>query len=255
MPPPSGFARAICLERDKVANFDAYPFAIPAICSLDRLPLNPAVTFFIGENGTGKSTLLEALAVRWGFNAEGGSRNFRFSTHASHSALHHFLSIERGSRYPSDGYFLRAESFYNVATELEKLDQDYGLIPKIGPAYGGVHLHEQSHGQSFFALLKNRLHGDGFYLFDEPEAALSPNRQMSAITLIDDLVRRGSQLVIATHSPILLAYPNATIYEFGEAGIRTIRYTETEHFQVTRDFLNRHEKMLSILMGDLPNLE
>lgn len=254
MLPSSGFLRALRLEREGVPDFEKYPFAIPAIRELERLELHRAVTFFVGENGSGKSTLLEALAVRCGFNPEGGSKNFRFDTRASHSELFRHLRIEKGVRHPSDGYFLRAESFYNLATEIENLYQGYGLGPPIGPAYGGEGLHEQSHGQSFFSLLTNRLHGDGVYLFDEPEAALSPQRQMSALTLIDDLVQRGSQLVIATHSPILLAYPEAVIYEFSDAGIRPIAYTDTEHYRVTRDFLNRHEKMLAILLGRLPGL-
>ena len=254
MLPHTGFIKALRFERGGVPDLSGYPFAIPAIATLERLALHPAVTFFVGENGSGKSTLLEALAVKSGFNAEGGGRNFQFATRVSHSALHQHLVLERGYRKPSDGYFLRAESFYNLATEIENLDQGYGLGQPIGPAYGGEGLHEQSHGQSFFAVMMNRLHGDGVYLFDEPEAALSPQRQMSALTLIDDLVRRGSQLVIATHSPILLAYPEATIYEFGDEGIRAIEYTETEHFRVTRDFLNRHEKMLGILLGRLPGV-
>lgn len=255
MLPPSGFIRALRLNREGVRDFGAYPFAIPAIREMERLELHRAVTFFVGENGSGKSTLLEALAVRCGFNSEGGSKNFRFDTRASHSELYRHLTVERSARHPSDGFFLRAESFYNVATELENLDQDYGFhLPTVGPAYGGSRLHEQSHGQSFFSLLTHRLHGDGVYLFDEPEAALSPQRQMSALTLIDDLVRKGSQLVIATHSPILLAYPEAVIYEFSDAGIRPIAYTDTEQFRVTRDFLNRHEKMLAILLGRLPGV-
>ena len=255
MLPPSGFIRALRLNREGVRDFGTYPFAIQAIREMERLELHRAVTFFVGENGSGKSTLLEALAVRCGFNPEGGSKNFRFDTRASHSELYRHLTVERSARHPSDGFFLRAESFYNVATELENLDQDYGFhLPTVGPAYGGSGLHEQSHGQSFFSLLTNRLHGDGVYLFDEPEAALSPQRQMSALTLIDDLVRKGSQLVIATHSPILLAYPEAVIYEFSDAGIRPIAYTDTEQFRVTRDFLNRHEKMLAILLGRLPGV-
>jgi predicted ATPase len=250
--PRTGFVAAVRLERERVPSYAEYPFSIGAIAAFERLQLHPAVTFFIGENGMGKSTLLEALAVRYGFNAEGGSRNFRFGTRESHSALYEYLRLERGPRRPSDGYFLRAESFYNVATEIENLDEDPGLGPPIGPAYGGRGLHEQSHGQSFFALLLNRLRGNGFYLFDEPEAALSPQKQMSALTLIDQLVQSGSQLVIATHSPIIMAYPDATIYEFQESAIRELRYEETEHFQVTRDFLNRHEKMLGILLNRLP---
>ncbi len=252
MLPRTGFVGAIRLNRDNVPGYDSYPFCIPAIRTLERLPLHPAVTFLIGENGMGKSTLIEAIAVRYGFNAEGGSRNFRFDTRASHSPLHQHLVLERGPRRPSDGYFLRAESFYNVATYIEEIDSDPMYAPPIGPAYGGRGLHEQSHGQSFFALLTNRLHGDGFYIFDEPEAALSPQRQMSALTLIDGFVQTGSQLVIATHSPIIMAYPDAFIYELSEEGIRRVQYEETEHFQVTRDFLNRHEKMLSILLNRLP---
>jgi predicted ATPase len=252
MLPRTGFVDAVRLTRKAVPTFDTYPFCIPAIRSLERLKLHPAVTFIVGENGMGKSTLIEAIAVRYGFNAEGGSRNFRFDTRASHSELSKHLILERGPRRPSDGYFLRAESFYNVATEIENLDAEPSSGPPIGPAYGGRGLHEQSHGQSFFALLINRLHGDGFYIFDEPEAALSPQKQMSALTLIDGLVQSGSQLVIATHSPIIMAYPESYIYELSEDGISRVQYEETEHFQVTRDFLNRHEKMLSILLNRLP---
>jgi predicted ATPase len=249
--PTAGFVRAIRLKRDEVPSFDAYPFSIPAIRTLDRLKLHPAVTFLIGENGMGKSTLIEALALRSGLNAEGGSRNFNFKTRASHSDLHRYLVLEKSHPYPKDVYFLRAESFYNVATEIERLDEGQGG-PPIGPAYSDRGLHEQSHGQSFFALLMNRLRGDGFYIFDEPEAALSPKRQMSALVRIDDLVKCRSQLVIATHSPILLAYPDAVIYELSDDGIHERKYEETDNFRVTRDFLNRHEKLLSILLERLP---
>lgn len=257
MLPHPGFIKALRLNRDEV-DCGVFPFSLPAIRTLERLELNSAVTFFVGENGSGKSTLLEAIAVRAGFNAEGGGRNFRFDTRASHSDLRRRLVLERSFRHPKDGYFLRAESLYNVATEIEKLDAEpsWGTyLPPIIDSYGGKGLHEQSHGQSFFSLLTNRLGGDGLYLFDEPEAALSPQRQMSALTIFDNLVRAGSQLIIATHSPILLAYPGATIYGFGEHGIRSVHYTETEQFQVTRDFLNRHEKMVGILLGRLPGVD
>jgi len=255
MLPHSGFLRAIRLNRDEVADWKQYPFAIPAVRKLKRLEFHPAVTFFVGENGSGKSTLLEAIAVRSGFNAEGGSKGFNFTTSASHSELHQRLVLERGIRYPEDGYFLRAESLYNVATEIENLDAVVPPtmnVPPIGRAYGRDGLHEQSHGQAFFSVIRNRLRYKGLYLFDEPEAALSPQRQMSALTLIDDMVQRGSQVIIATHSPILLAYPQATIYEFGDHGIRKVAYTETEQYKVTRDFLNRHEKMVGYLLGKLP---
>ncbi len=254
--PASGFIRAIRLRREAVPNFDEYPFSIPAIRSLERLPLHPKVTFLIGENGMGKSTLAEALAVRYRINPEGGSRNFNFATRPSHSVLHEYLTIEQEPRYPTECFFLRAESFYNVATHVDQLlefgPQDEISRRKFINSYGGSSLHEKSHGQSFFAILKTRLRGNGVYIFDEPESALSPQRQMSALTLIDDLVRRGSQFIIATHSPILMSYPEATIYELGENGIRERKYEETEHFQVTRDFLNRHEQMLSILLERLP---
>jgi predicted ATPase len=188
-----------------------------------------------------------------GFNAEGGSRNFNFNTRPSHSALYKAITAERGIKRPRDGYFLRAESFYNLATEIERLDSNVGLTyfpPPVIDSYGGGGLHEQSHGESFFALLNNRLRGNGLYIFDEPEAALSPRRQMSLLTLMHGLVKKSSQFIISTHSPILLAYPNAQIYSLTTCGMKKIRYTETEHFQITRDFLNRHEKMLEILLKE-----
>jgi predicted ATPase len=198
------------------------------------------VTFFIGENGTGKSTLLEALAVSAGFNAEGGSRNFRFSTRATHSNLHEHLQLIRSGLRPHDGYFLRAESFYNVATAAE----DYGVTG----FYGGDSLHAQSHGESFMALVLNRLKGKCLYFFDEPEAALSPTRQLSLMVAMQGLVERGSQFVIATHSPILLGYPEAEILQFGDGPIRPVPYKETEHYVVTRAFLEHPERMFQELM-------
>lgn len=206
------------------------------------------MTFFIGENGSGKSTLLEAIAVKLKFNPEGGSRDHTVSTRVTHSPLHEFLSLDRRGHF-TDGWFLRAESFYNVASEIEETEEDYGNGPPFR-AYGGKSLHAQSHGEAFLSLLTNRLQGDGVYLFDEPEAALSPQRQLSVLTLLHRLVYHRSQLVIATHSPILLAYPHARIYEFGEHGLREMRYEETEHFRITRDFLNRPERMLEILLGE-----
>ncbi len=246
-----GFVSTLRLRRDEVPGFNDYPFHIPAIRSLDRLELHPAVTFFIGENGSGKSTLLEALAVKLRFNAEGGSSDHTVSTRVTHSPLHDFLSLDRHGHF-TDGWFLRAESFYNVASEIEEAEETFGSQSPGPPyrAYGGKSLHAQSHGESFLALLTNRLQGDGVYLFDEPEAALSPQRQLSVLTLLHRLVYHRSQLVIATHSPILLAYPHARIYEFGPHGIRETRYEETEHFLITRDFLNRPGRMLDILLGE-----
>lgn len=244
-----GYVDAIRLKRSDIKSFDQYPFNIPAVRHLDRLEFHPAVTFFVGENGSGKSTLMEAIALKLKFNPEGGGRNFDFSTAATHSVLYENLVLERAAQHPSDGYFLRAESFYNVATALEQIELDHPTGPPFR-AYGGKSLHAQSHGEAFLSLLCNRLQGGGVYLFDEPEAALSPQRQLSVLTLLHRLVYHRSQLIIATHSPILLAYPHARIYQFSEDGIQEIRYNETEHFQITRDFLNRHERMLEILLTE-----
>jgi len=239
----------IRLKREEVESFNRYPFSLAAVRPLESLELHPAVTFFVGENGSGKSTLLEAIAVACGFNAEGGSKNFRFDTRTSHSELHRFLRIARGFPRPRDGFFLRAESFFNVATEIEKLDAEPGAGPPIGPSYGERALHEQSHGESFIALLLNRFHGEGLYLLDEPEAALSPSRQLSVITRIHDLIRSKSQFIIATHSPILMAYPDAYIYSFSEKGIERFEYRDTEHFRITRDFLANPQRMLNVLLA------
>jgi predicted ATPase len=233
------FLLEVQLLKERVPSFEEYPYSLPAVRHLRKLALHPAVTFLVGENGSGKSTLLEAIAVAFGFNPEGGSRNFRFATRASHSDLHQCLRLVRGVKRARDGFFLRAESLFNLATEIDRL----GVIA----SYGGRSLHEQSHGESFLALLTERLSGQGLYLLDEPEAALSPMRQLSALAIIRDLVAQGSQFVIATHSPILMAYPDADIVLLDETGLRKIPYTETEHYQVTRDFLNRHQSMLRTL--------
>jgi predicted ATPase len=237
---PTQFAGRITLMRDKVESFERYPFSLPAIRTLDFIDLHPKVTFIVGENGSGKSTLLEAMAVALGFNPEGGSRNFNFGTRESHSELHRFLRIAKGYRRHRDGFFLRAESWFNVATEVDRLG--------VAEYYGGRSLHEQSHGESFMALLKERFGGDGLYLLDEPEAALSPTRQIEALSRLHDLVRDGSQFVIATHSPILMAYPDALILQCGAHGIQPIAYEDTEHFRITRDFLTHRGRVLDILM-------
>jgi predicted ATPase len=245
------FLVRVRLDRSRVPSFRGYPFALPAVRHLDELMMHPHVTFFVGENGTGKSTLLEAIAVAWGFNAEGGSRNFRFETRGSHSPLEESLRLQRGLRRARDGVFLRAESFYNVATEIERLDSDPGRMgPPIIDSYGGRSLHEMSHGESFLTLLMERFHGDGLYLLDEPESALSPMRQLAMLVRIHDLAEAGAQFVIATHSPILLAYPRATIYAFDDDGIRSVEYEDTEHFQVSRRFLTDPEGMLRRLLGE-----
>ncbi|MEM9683415.1 MAG: AAA family ATPase [Pseudomonadota bacterium] len=235
------------LERDKVESFDAYPYALPALRDLSELTFHPAVTFVVGENGSGKSTLLEAIAAKWDLNPEGGTQNFRFDTRPSLSELHANITLVKGVRRPKLRFFLRAESYINFATEIERLDQE-PLGPPIIDSYGGRSLHEQSHGESFFSLFQERFRDNGFYLLDEPEAALSPQRQLAMIARMHELVCGGSQFVIATHSPIIMAYPNAKILQLGESGIDEVDYLDTEHYRVTRDFLNRHEMMLKQLM-------
>jgi len=236
--------RWIELLRSEVPSFDQYPFSLPAIRHLDTLELHPSVTFLIGENGSGKSTLLEATAVAWGFNPEGGTKHFNFSTRPSHSELYRCIRLARNPKRARTGFFFRAESFFNVATEIEKLG------PGIMVAYGGRSLHEQSHGESFLALMMNRFGGNGLYILDEPEAALSPQRQLSVLARMHDLVKQNSQFLIATHSPILMAYPEAFIYNLTPEGIDRIEYQETEHFRVTRDFLMRPERTLERLLEE-----
>lgn len=236
----SQFVSRVSLLRDKVESFARYPFCLPAIASLERIDLHPKVSFFVGENGSGKSTLLEAIAVSLGFNAEGGSKNFNFATRRSHSELHEYLRIAKGIKRPRDGYFLRAESFFNVATEIDNLN--------VVHSYGGRSLHEQSHGESFLALLMERFGGQGLYILDEPEAALSPQRQLAVLSRIHDLILDGSQFIIATHSPILMAYPEASIFQCSGDGITQVAYEETEHYRITRDFLANPARMLRILL-------
>ena len=232
----------LSLRRDKVPSFDDYPYCLPVVRNLTNIEFHPSVTFIVGENGTGKSTLLEAIAVASGFNPEGGSRNFNFSTRASHSPLHEVLNLSKGIKRPRDGFFLRAESFFNVATEIERLG--------VSDSYGGRSLHELSHGESFLTLVMERFSGNGLYLLDEPEAALSPSRQLALLSRLHQLVKLNSQFIIATHSPILMAYPDASIYALGSDSIREVEYTDTEHYAVTRQFLNNHKAMLADLLKD-----
>ena len=214
---------------------DSWLLALPAVAGLRERPLvfHRPVTFFVGENGTGKSTLLEAIAAAWGFNPEGGTRNFTFSTRLSHSVLWRSLTLTKRG-FARDGFFLRAESFYNVATSIEQLDSQPAFSPPVIDSYGGVSLH--------------RFGGHGLYLLDEPEAALSPTRQLSLLALLDQLVREDSQLIIATHSPILMALPGAEILQFSQEGVEPVSYRDTEHYQITRRFLEDPDRMLRYLL-------
>ena len=212
--------------------------AINFLAAGNEIDLGNDVTFFTGDNGTGKSTLIEAIAVCSGFNPEGGSKNFNFSTHDTEYPLAECITVSKKS-YPDDGFFLRAESFYNVATAIDELGVS---------GYGDCSLHKQSHGESFHALFQNRFRGNGLYLLDEPESALSPLRQMSLLARMHQLVSNNSQFIIATHSPILLAYPNATILEFSDLGIRKIAYEESQSYLLYKQFLDNPNRTLKHLL-------
>jgi predicted ATPase len=218
------FLRSINLKRDQIESYELYPFSIPAVQKLRTLDFNRDVTFLVGENGSGKSTLIEAIALALGFGAEGGTKNVQIKTADDTSPpLFQYLGLVRGIVRPRDGYFLRAESFYNVATYMDEVGYLDG--------YGKKSLHARSHGEAFMATLTEKLRGDGLYLLDEPEAALSPTRQLAALTAIHDLVVDNSQFIIATHSPILLSYPRSKIVLLDENGLSEI--------------LRRHRTLLS----------
>jgi len=234
--------RSVVLKRDDIDDFDAYPFSIPAVRELHELEFDPWVTLFAGENGSGKSTLIEGIAVAAGFNPEGGSRNVTVSTRPSHSVLHKRLRLVGGTRRPRTGYFLRAESFFNVATYLEE-------IPEARVWYGGL-LHEKSHGESFISLVTHRFGPNGLYILDEPEAALSLRGVLALMRRMHDLVAEGSQFIISTHSPILLGYPDAKIYVLSESGMVETKYEETEVVDLTRSFLEDREQFLHHLFAD-----
>lgn len=235
------YLREISIDPKAEVDFTRYPFSIPAVRELGVLEPHPDVTFFVGENGAGKSTVLEAIAVAMGLPSEGGTRHV-FRQQQEVSPLHEVLKLVRGFRRPRASYFLRAESLFNVISYLDEINSP----PSTGTGAG---LHRRSHGEAFMELLLN-FKPDGLYLLDEPEAALSPARQLAALSAIDGLVRQGSQFIIATHSPILLAYPNARILCFDGSGITEMRYTDTEHYTITHDFLNNYERRLEQLLAD-----
>ena len=230
---------------------ESYLYRLPVVRILTKqggIRLSSPVTFFVGENGIGKSTLIEALAVAVGFNPEGGTINFNFSTQDSHSELYRYMKVIRGGKRPRTGFFLRAESFYNVATEVDRLDQIACALPSLLDSYGGRSLHHQSHGESFMALVENRFGGQGLYILDEPEAALSPMKQMELICHIDRLVKDGCQFIISTHSPVLMAFPDADVYQLSKQKIERVNYRDTEHFQLIKAFVNAPEKMVGYLL-------
>jgi predicted ATPase len=234
-----GFLLYAEIIAEKVADWSAYPFNIPAVAKLGRLELDPHVTFFVGENGSGKSTLVEAIALRAGFNAEGGTKNFVTRSRPSESSLFEALRLARGAKHEQGGFFLRAETMFNVSTEAEEYR-----------AYGWDELHAKSHGESFLWVINHRFRDRGLFILDEPEAALSPTRQLALLARMRQLIAAGSQFIISTHSPILLAYPNAKILVLDGEGIAATRYRDTEHYAVTKAFLQDPEAMLKRIFAD-----
>lgn len=237
-----GFIHSMELLRSEDWDSETYPFALPAVRGWDTLHFHPRVTFFVGENGAGKSTLIEAVAAAYGLNPEGGSRDHSFETNSTHSALWKQLRLVKSTRRARDAFFLRAESFYNFSSFIDA----EGSRDRMG----GHALHELSHGQSFTAVIENRFQSNGLYILDEPEAALSPNRQLTFLARMHELVGEKSQFIIATHSPIILGYPDALIYELTPTGVLPAEYDDLEHVSVTRNFLNRRQMFLDTLLSD-----
>ncbi|MFP3917577.1 AAA family ATPase [Lysinibacillus telephonicus] len=241
------FLKRVELQHELIPTYKKYPFSIPSIKNLHQLNFDNNVTFFVGENGSGKSTLLEAIADKCGFNTAGGGRNNYYNVPFSNSSLGEFIRLSWLPKV-TDGFFLRAESFYNFATHIDEIGAE---DIRVYNAYGGSSLHEQSHGESFLSLFLNRFRGKSIYLLDEPEAALSPQRQLSFLKIIHDLASEGnSQFIIATHSPILLGYPDATIFSFDEGTISEVEFEETDHYKITRYFLENRERFLREIFGD-----
>jgi predicted ATPase len=242
--------KKITLLRDRVDDWETYPFSVPTIRALEELSLKSRICFFTGENGTGKSTLLEAIAVHYGFGREGGTRSFMHSTTESN---HSIDPLTRALRLAFDkrtgkGYFLRAESFFNAASYIDEIG--------VTQFYGGKSLHERSHGETFFTLLELKFQRNGLFLLDEPEAALSPQRQLAFLVLIHDTLKKykDAQFIISTHSPVLLGFPKAQIVSFDEGRLHEIGYEETTPMQIVRRLVNDHENFLQELFAETPAL-
>jgi predicted ATPase len=253
--------KSLKLLRERVGGWDVYPFSVPAIRLFDELTFRSRVCFFAGENGTGKSTLLEAIAAHYGFGREGGNRNFANDTTESNHSIDPLVRALRLSfdKRTGAGYFLRAESFFNTVSHMDRLDEErVEHAPLIKSFYGGRSLHTRSHGETFFTLLDLKFRRNGLFLLDEPEAALSPQRQLSFLVLIHDVLHkyRDAQFIISTHSPILLGYPDAQIFCFDDGKITEIEYEDTTSLQVVRQFVNEREQFLEELFKeDLPLFE
>lgn len=250
--------KKIALLRERVQNWESYPFCVPAIQQFDALTLRSRVCFFAGENGSGKSTLLEAIAVHYGFGREGGTRNFQNnSTESNHSVdpLVRALRLSFDKRTGA-GFFLRAESLFSAVSYMDELDKEESNALPISASYGGRSLHTRSHGETFFTVLDLKFRRNGLFLLDEPEAALSPQRQLAFMVLIHDVLReyKDAQFIISTHSPLLLGYPGAQILSFDETPIREIEYEQTAPHVIVQEFLNRREQFLEELFAETPSL-
>ncbi|MGG3479104.1 AAA family ATPase [Peribacillus frigoritolerans] len=240
----SQYIRGIYLNRDRISSYDHFPLDLPVIRHLQEVAFHPSVTYVIGENGMGKSTLLEGIAIAYGFNPEGGTLNFNFSNYDSHSNLDEYLRLKKGVYKPKDHFFFRAETFYNLATNIEELDRESSFGSKIIDSFGGKSLHQQSHGESFFSAFVERFQGDGLYILDEPEAALSPLRQISMLARINELVQQGSQFIISTHSPIIMAYPDAKILQISDKGMSEVALEESNHYLLMKQFFEDKDRLL-----------
>ena len=232
------FIQSVLFDWDKISD-ESYLTRIEALYKVKNIDFMKPITLFVGENGSGKSTLLEAIAVAHGFNPEGGTKNYCFSTHDTHSELCNAITIAKGYRKEKWGYFLRAESFYNVATQ----EEEYADFAHPSEEY-----HNRSHGESFLKMVQNNIQPNGLYFLDEPEAALSPQRQLTLLAEIYRCASDGAQFIIATHSPILLGIPNAEIFSFDNEKIHTCRYEETESYKVTELFINNRKRLLENLL-------
>lgn len=236
----------ISLEREEVPSFDIYPFNIDIIKNLHEIKLTSPVTFLVGENGVGKSTLIEAIAVALDLPSEGGTQNFLYGTKNTTSSLSNYLRIPEYNKAKTK-FFLRAESFYNFSTEIDRLVEEDGYV-KLYSYYGGS-LHTCSHGESFIQLIQNKFTDHGLYILDEPEAALSPQRQLTLMYLIDELVKEGSQFIIATHSPILLAYRDGIILDLNN-NLNIVKYKDTEIYKLYKTFISDPDGMQHRLLDE-----
>ncbi|MFD1849456.1 AAA family ATPase [Oceanobacillus bengalensis] len=244
------YIKSVRLKKGLIPSFSSFPFNLPVIENFQDIVFHPNVTYIVGENGMGKSTLLEGIAIALGFNPEGGTLNFRFSNYDSHSNLDEFLLVAKSVYKPTDSFFFRAETFYNLATNIEELDSQPSYGSKIIDSFGGKSLHKQSHGESFFSAFIEKFRGNGLYILDEPEAALSPLRQMSLLARINELVQEGSQFIISTHSPIVMAYPEGKIIELTEHGMYDTTLEKTGHYQVMKQFFQDKERLLHHLFQE-----